>query len=236
MKRFARPPLHIHAQVTRRQVADTSSSALFSMSIRSLPPARNIRSSKRDCSHDINRKTERKTKLLTRSARDILVRIRTRGAQRAVVHTAEKKTSSRTGALSNTTLSLASPVALVYIQRVLGGQCHLCLVTSVLLQRRFRRCSPSGVRCCRTSGFVSRSSLNIQFLTHTKRLSSDFAVSASPQLHGFSSICELPLLAAAVAAAMTRVFLGSESGGIGVSFDSCCTANSPAARPFPLFF
>ena len=39
-----------------------------------------------------------------------------------------------------------------------------------------------------------------------------------------SSICELPLLAAAVADFMTRLFLGSESCGIGMSFKSCGAA------------
>ena len=42
------------------------------------------------------------------------------------------------------------------------------------------------------------------------------------------SICELPLLATAVTAFIGRLFLGSESGGIGTSFDSRGAANSPA--------
>ena len=45
------------------------------------------------------------------------------------------------------------------------------------------------------------------------------------------SICELPLPTTAVAAFIARLFLGSESGGIGTSFDSCGIANSPAALP-----
>ena len=53
------------------------------------------------------------------------------------------------------------------------------------------------------------------------------------------SICELPLLATAVTAFIARLFLGSESGGIGTSFDSCCAANSPAVltiSPLPQTF
>ena len=56
----------------------------------------------------------------------------------------------------------------------------------------------------------------------------NFAVSASLRLPRLPSICELPLLAAAAAAFMTRLFLGSESGGIGTSFNSCGAGNSPA--------
>ena len=53
------------------------------------------------------------------------------------------------------------------------------------------------------------------------------------------SICELPLLATAVTAFIARLFLGSESGGIGTSFDSCGAANSPAVlsiSPLPQTF
>ena len=52
------------------------------------------------------------------------------------------------------------------------------------------------------------------------------------------SICELPLLATAVTAFIARLFLGSESDGIGTSFDSC-GANSPAVlsiSPLPQTF
>ena len=118
----------------------------------------------------------------------------------------------------------------------------------VLFQQCFRRNSSSGIRCCRTSEFVSllrhpfvpcfrhssdvlcfRTSGRLSRSCH-RRLPSIFCVGVSATAR-LPSICELPLLAAAVAAFMTRLFLGSESSGIGTSFNS----SGLAVLPIPPF-
>ena len=64
-----------------------------------------------------------------------------------------------------------------------------------------------------------------------------FLSSPSTSIHDSSatarllSICELPLLATAAAAFSARLFVGSESGGISTSFNSCGAVNSPAVLP-----
>ena len=64
-----------------------------------------------------------------------------------------------------------------------------------------------------------------------------FLSSPSTSIHDSSatarllSICELPLLATAAAAFSARLFVGSESGGISTSFNSCGAVYSPAVLP-----
>ena len=115
----------------------------------------------------------------------------------------------------------------------------------------FCRYSSPGIRYCRTSQFTSFFSLVIHvdvfviirrlmfcafelldsylpprrpFLTRAIEIC---CVDASSTAR-LPSVCELLLLAATVAAFIARLLLGSESGGLRMSFYSCGTVNSPA--------
>ena len=119
---------------------------------------------------------------------------------------------------------------------------YLCLMNRLEVKLAGAQYSSSDVPCFRTSGFVS-SSLPLRqhpCLAHPAIELCCVGVSATARL---LSICELLLLPTAVAAFTARLFLGSESGGIGTSFFrllwycqlSCCTSDFlPSSDVFSL--